>query len=328
METSNDATGEPRCHWRESGICDRVDTPEGTVCRSPVLFHLHVHRAGKAERGESPWKVAPRDIVVDGFVRALTPSEGRDPYPMPRGHTWRCTLEDIIEDVENDQGVSLDAGEFLRLARRAVAAGDVRAARDSHLRPKLTMSAVDDAGTSVTFRVPPSSALRGLLDFQPTMGEDGLDGTRAAAAAVRDGARARAAKADAAFAKMRRGAAALREAVRVYDASFDASSATAGSSVRRRTGLAGISPVKTAPPPGGQRWRADALAVADEMEAVLADAEAHAEGTVEWCTVVEANERGGGGGGGATERRGGGDASGERAAKRAKRGLQLAADVS
>ncbi len=334
METSNDATGEPRCRWRESGICDRVDTPEGTVCRSPVLFHLHVHRAGKAERGESPWKVAPRDIVVDGFVRALTPSEG---FPMPFGQTWRCTLEDIIEDVENDQGVSLDAGEFLRLARRAVAAGDVRAARDPHEAPKLTISAVDDTGTSVTFRVPPSTALGGPpFGFHPTMGVDGLDGIRAAAFSIRDGARARAAKADAAFAKMRRGAAALREAVRMYDASFDASSAPAGSSVRHRTGLAGISPVKTAPPPGGRRWRADALAVADEMEAAAADAEAHAEGTGEGCTVVEANERGGagggGGGGGATERGGDGDASGaderERAAKRAKRGLQLAADVS
>lgn len=331
METSNDATGEPRCHWRESGICDRVDTPEGTVSRSPVLFHLHVHRAGKAERGESPWKVAPRDIVVDGFVRALTPSEGHS--RMPFGQTWRCTLEDIIEDVENDQGVSLDAGEFLRLARRAVAAGDVRAARDSHEAPKLTISAVDDTGTSVTFRVPPSTALGRPFGFHQTMGVDGLDGIRAAAAAIRDGARARAAKADAAFAKMRRGAAALREAVRMYDASFDASSAPAGSSVRPRTGLAGISPVKTAPPPGGRRWRADALAVADEMEAAAADAEAHAAGTVEWCTVVEANERGGGDrAGGATERGGDGDASAaderERAAKRAKRGLQLAADVS
>ena len=73
METSNDATGEPRCHWRESGICDRVDDPECIVSSSPVLFSIHVHRAGKAERGESPWKVAPRDIVVDGFVKALTP---------------------------------------------------------------------------------------------------------------------------------------------------------------------------------------------------------------------------------------------------------------
>ena len=79
--------------------------------------------------------------------------------------------------------------------------------------------------------------------FDPTSGKDGWDGTRAAAAAIRDGARARAAKADAAFAKMRRGAAALREAVRMYDASFEQTSAAGGSSVRPgRTGLAGISP--------------------------------------------------------------------------------------
>ena len=164
-----------------------------------MLFSIHVHRAGKAERGESPWKVAPRDIVVGGFIRALTPMDNSD-----RGYAWRCTLENIIEDVENDQGVSLDAGEFLRLARRAVAAGDVRAALDPHHRPTLTISAVDDTGTSVTFRLPPTTVQR----ERRWIGEDGWDGTRAAAANIRDGARARAAKADAAFAKMRRGAAA------------------------------------------------------------------------------------------------------------------------
>ena len=184
METWNDATREPGCHWRESGICDRVDDPECIVSCSPVLFSIHVHRAGKAEHGESPWKVAPRDIVVGGFIRALTPMDNSD-----RGHTWRCTLEDIIEDVESDQGVSLDAGEFLRLARRAVAAGDVRAARDPHDLPKLTISAVDDTGTSVTFRLPPTTVQR----ERRWIGEDGWDGTRAAAANIRDGARARAA---------------------------------------------------------------------------------------------------------------------------------------
>ena len=327
METSNDATEEPRCHWRESGICDRVDASrESGGFNSPVLFHIHVHRAGKAERGESPWKVAPRDIVVEGFVKALTPS---GPEDHARGYAWRCTLEDVVEDVENDQGVSLDAGEFLRLARRAVVACDVRAARDPHETPKLMMSAVDDTGTSVTVRLPPSAArhpdlLTGTVDLHRRICD--------AADAVRVAAKARAAKADAAFAKMRRGAAALREAVRMYDASFDASSAPAGSSVRPRTGLAGISPVKTAPPPGGRRWRADALAVADEMEAAAADAAAHAAGTVEWCTVVEANERRGGDETGGESERCSNDASGgderERAAKRAKRGLQLAADVS
>ena len=139
-------------------------------------------------------------------------------------------------------------------------------------------------------------------------------------------ARARAAKADAAFAKMRRGAEALREAVRIYDASFEQTSAAGGSSVRPRTGLAGISPVKTAPPPGGRRWRTDALAIADEMDAAVRDADAHAAGTVEW-TAIEANERGRGAGG-ATERGGVGGDERERAAKRAKRGLQLAADVA
>ena len=64
-------------------------------------------------------------------------------------------------------------------------------------------------------------------------------------------------------------------------------------------------------------------------DAAVRDADAHAAGTVEW-TAIEANERGrgGGGAGGATERGGVGGDERERAAKRAKRGLQLAADVA
>jgi len=96
---------------------------------------------------------------------------------------------------------------------------------------------------------------------------------------------ARIAKADAAVAKMRRGAAALREAVRVYDASFDASVAPnqPKSSLRRQgSGLAGISPVKAAPPPSGRRWRTEAIAAAEEMEGAVLDAERYAAGEVEW----------------------------------------------
>ena len=80
---------------------------------------------------------------------------------------------------------------------------------------------------------------------------------------------------------------------------------------------------------GARRWRTDALAIADEMDAAVRDADAHAAGTVEW-TAIEANERGrgGGGAGGATERGGVGGDERERAAKRAKHGLQLAADVA
>ena len=175
------------------------------------------------------------------------------------------------------------------------------APRATRTRPTLTISAVDDTGTSVTVRLPPSAArhpaLRtgsGHLSPAPSTCATGSAPPPPPSAT----ARGRAATADAAFAKMRRGAEALREAVRIYDASFEQTSAAGGigSSVRPRTGLAGISPVKTAPPPGGRRWRTDALAIADEMDAAVRDADAHAAGTVEW-TAIEANERGRGGGG-------------------------------
>ena len=102
------------------------------------------------------------------------------------------------------------------------------------------------------------------------------------------------AKADAAVAKMRRGAAALREAVRVYDASFDASVAPnqPKSSLRRQgSGLAGISPVKAAPPPSGRRWRVEAIAAAEEMETAVLDAERYAAGEVEWMEELRESRR-------------------------------------
>ena len=102
------------------------------------------------------------------------------------------------------------------------------------------------------------------------------------------------AKADAAVAKMRRGAAALREAVRVYDASFDASVAPnqPKSSLRRQgSGLAGISPVKAAPPPSGRRWRVEAIAAAEDMETAVVDAERYAAGEVEWMEELRESRR-------------------------------------
>ena len=141
------------------------------------------------------------------------------------------------------------------------------------------------------------------------------------------------AKADAAVAKMRRGAAALREAVRVYDASFDASVAPnqPKSSLRRQgSGLAGISPVKAAPPPSGRRWRVEAIAAAEDMETAVLDAERYAAGEVEWMEELRQSRRE------QSEQKSkdekntpdADEGTGTHVAKKAKRGLQLAADVN
>ena len=140
------------------------------------------------------------------------------------------------------------------------------------------------------------------------------------------------AKADAAVAKMRRGAAALREAVRVYDASFDASVAPnqPKSSLRRQgSGLAGISPVKAAPPPSGRRWRVEAIAAAEEMESAVVDAERYAAGEVEWMEELRESRRERGEQKNKDEKNTPDDADeGTHVAKKTKRGLQLAADVN
>ena len=71
-------------------------------------------------------------------------------------------LRDVIDQIENDQGISLDAPECLRLIRRAVSAGNVAVVRQSisecrrRLREYfLEMSAMDDGGTAVKIRLPP-----------------------------------------------------------------------------------------------------------------------------------------------------------------------------
>ena len=141
-------------------------------------------------------------------------------------------------------------------------------------------------------------------------------------------------KADAAVAKMRRGAAALREAVRVYDASFDASVAPnqPKSSLRRQgSGLAGISPVKAAPPPSGRRWRVEAIAAAEDMETAVLDAERYAAGEVEWMEELRESRRERGEQKTKDEKNTPDDAdegTGTHVAKKTKRGLQLAADVN
>jgi hypothetical protein len=137
---------------------------------------------------------------------------------------------------------------------------------------------------------------------------------------------ARSATAAAAVPTRRRGAAALREAVRVYDASFDASVAPnqPKSSLRRQgSGLAGISPVKAAPPPSGRRWRTEAIATAEEMEGAVLDAERYAGGE-----APPGTDEGTEGKNGEKNFAPAAPDEGTHVAKKTKRGLQLAADVN
>ena len=242
-------------------------------------------------------------------------------------------LRDVIEQIENDQGISLDAPECLKLIRRAVSAGNVAVVRKDLESGDdygyfLEMSAMDDGGTAVKIRLPPGevrerdehSGARGNLLENGYKLQTKMD--------------AHIAKADAAVAKMRRGAAALREAVRVYDASFDASVAPnqPKSSLRRQgSGLAGISPVKAAPPPSGRRWRVEAIAAAEDMETAVLDAERYAAGEVEWMEELRESRRERGEQKTKDEKNTPDDAdegTGTHVAKKTKRGLQLAADVN
>jgi len=247
-----------------------------------------------------------------------------------------CELKDVIDQIENDQGISLDASQCLRLIRRAVSAGNVAVVVE-HLRSPyvgdsdeyfLEMSAIDDGGTTVKIRLPPEVTERQKEQRTTYNLPEGF-GSK-----LQTKMDAHIAKADAAVAKMRRGAAALREAVRVYDASFDASVAPnqPKSSLRRQgSGLAGISPVKAAPPPSGRRWRVEAIAAAEEMERAVLDAEMYAAGEVEWMEELRESRRERGEQKNKDEKNTPDDAdegTGTHVAKKTKRGLQLAADVN
>jgi len=240
--------------WSECGVTPRHGDDDHTA-----LFSIDV-------RGRVDASGARRANPEFGIlVEFALSSDGNDGYASLAGFL----LKDVIDQIENDQGISLDAPEVLRLIRRAVTAGNVavvgkhlRDVRDGYSQYFLEMSAMDDGGTAVKIRLPPGevrerdehSGARGNLLENGYKLQTKMD--------------AHIAKADAAVAKMRRGAAALREAVRVYDASFDASVAPnqPKSSLRRQgSGLAGISPVKAAPPPSGRRWRVEAIAAAEDM---------------------------------------------------------------
>ena len=146
-----------------------------------------LHRGPHAERGARPLPDASRPHVA----------------MHPRGH----------HRGRRERSGRVSRRGRVPAARQARRRGRRRAAaRDPHLRPKLTISAVDDTGTSVTFacpRPPPFAACSTSTADRMPASRTGWQRRR------RHPRRARAPPAAAAFAKMRRGAAALREAVRL-----------------------------------------------------------------------------------------------------------------
>ena len=304
--------------WSECGVTPRHGDDDPTALFS-IVVRGRVDASG-ARRANPEYGM---------LVEFALSSDGNDGYASLAGFK----VKDVIDQIENDQGISLDASEVLRLIRRAITAGNVavvgkhlRDVRDGYSQYFLEMSAMDDGGTAVKIRLPPGevrerdehSGARGNLLENGYKLQTKMD--------------AHIAKADAAVAKMRRGAAALREAVRVYDASFDASVAPnqPKSSLRRQgSGLAGISPVKAAPPPSGRRWRTEAIAAAEDMETAVVDAERYAAGEVEWMEELRESRRERGEQKNKDEKNTPDDADeGTHVAKKTKRGLQLAADVN
>lgn len=313
-----------RYEWSECGVTPLNYNLDGDP--TTALFSIDVR--GRVDASGARRANPDCEILVE-FVLS---SDDGEAYPsfLAAGE-----LRDVIEQIENDQGISLDAPDCLKLIRRAITAGNVavvgkhlRDVRDGYSQYFLEMSAMDDGGTAVKIRLPPGevrerdehSGARGNLLENGYKLQTKMD--------------AHIAKADAAVAKMRRGAAALREAVRVYDASFDASVAPnqPKSSLRRQgSGLAGISPVKAAPPPSGRRWRVEAIAAAEDMETAVLDAERYAAGEVEWMEELRESRRERGEQKTKDEKNTPDDAdegTGTHVAKKTKRGLQLAADVN
>ena len=318
-----------RYEWSECGVTPLNYNLDGDP--TTALFSIDVR--GRVDASGARRANPDCEILVE-FVLS---SDDGEAYPsfLAAGE-----LRDVIEQIENDQGISLDAPECLKLIRRAVSAGNVAVVRKDLESGDdygyfLEMSAMDDGGTAVKIRLPPEVAERRgevVAERERHRGtRNRLEGFGSKLQTKMD---AHIAKADAAVAKMRRGAAALREAVRVYDASFDASVAPnqPKSSLRRQgSGLAGISPVKAAPPPSGRRWRVEAIAAAEDMETAVLDAERYAAGEVEWMEELRESRRKRGEQKNKDEKNTPDDAdegTGTHVAKKTKRGLQLAADVN
>jgi hypothetical protein len=321
-----------RYEWSECGVTPLNYNLDGDP--TTALFSIDVR--GRVDASGARRANPDCEILVE-FVLS---SDDGEAYPsfLAAGE-----LRDVIEQIENDQGISLDAPDCLKLIRRAITAGNVAVVDDPPTGYQLKMSAVDDGGTAVEIRLPPPPA-RSLFqaDYRQQINaslhawsaedlEEGdehfnSDLIEKLYVKLQRKMNARIAKADAAVAKMRRGAAALREAVRVYDASFDASVAPnqPKSSLRRQgSGLAGISPVKAAPPPSGRRWRTEAIATAEEMEGAVLDAERYAGGE-----APPGTDEGTEGKNGEKNFAPAAPDEGTHVAKKTKRGLQLAADVN
>ena len=261
-----------RYEWSECGVTPLHENLDGDP--TTALFSIDVR--GRVDASGARRANPDCEILVE-FALSSDDGEGYASF-LAAGE-----LRDVIDQIENDQGISLDAPECLRLIRRAVSAGNVAVVRkDLEIRRRLRVFSGDvrdgRRGNRREDQVAPWRSPERENIEEP---ENLLEGFGSKLQTKMD---AHIAKADAAVAKMRRGAAALREAVRVYDASFDASVAPnqPKSSLRRQgSGLAGISPVKAAPPPSGRRWRTEAIAAAEEMEGAVLDAERYAAGEVE-----------------------------------------------
>ena len=280
-----------RYEWSECGVTPLNYNLDGDP--TTALFSIDVR--GRVDASGARRANPDCGILVEF---ALSSDDG-EAYPSFLAAGFE--LRDVIDQIENDQGISLDAPEVLRLIRRAITAGNVavvgkhlRDVRDGYSQYFLEMSAMDDGGTAVKIRLPPEVAERRGDCRRARETSRNPEPSRGIRIKLQTKMDAHIAKADAAVAKMRRGAAALREAVRVYDASFDASVAPnqPKSSLRRQgSGLAGISPVKAAPPPSGRRWRVEAIAAAEDMETAVVDAERYAAGEVEWMEELRESRR-------------------------------------
>jgi hypothetical protein len=186
--------------WSECGVTPRHGDDDPTA-----LFSIYV-------RGRVDASGARRANPEFGMlVEFALSSDGNDGYASLAGFL----LKDVIDQIENDQGISLDASEVLRLIRRAITAGNVavvgkhlRDVRDGYSQYFLEMSAMDDGGTAVKIRLPPEVAERRgevVAERERHRGtRNRLEGFGSKLQTKMD---AHIAKADAAVAKMRRGAA-------------------------------------------------------------------------------------------------------------------------
>ena len=138
-----------RYEWSECGVTPLNYNLDGDP--TTALFSIDVR--GRVDASGARRANPDCEILVE-FVLS---SDDGEAYPsfLAAGE-----LRDVIEQIENDQGISLDAPECLKLIRRAVSAGNVAVVRKDLESGDdygyfLEMSAMDDGGTAVKIRLPP-----------------------------------------------------------------------------------------------------------------------------------------------------------------------------